>query len=170
LRTGFLVVSPLRIACVFLHVERGRSSKRVWRSPRITDCLTHELHDGRANGAQSAHETSRSRRFESKLGIVLLARACGVAVYTLYADHSRCRSLSDHASCIRHHTMLFVCFSSASCRFWCFQKEAGVHCGSIVSYRMLFPCSRPASGALVACCGSGLFRFWSCTDSPLLRL
>jgi hypothetical protein len=35
LRTGFLVGSPLRIACVFLHVERGRSSKRVWRSPRI---------------------------------------------------------------------------------------------------------------------------------------
>jgi hypothetical protein len=31
---GFLVVSPFRIACVFLHVERGRSSKRVWRSPR----------------------------------------------------------------------------------------------------------------------------------------
>jgi hypothetical protein len=35
LRTGFLVVSPLRIACAFLLVERGRSSKRVWRSPRI---------------------------------------------------------------------------------------------------------------------------------------
>jgi hypothetical protein len=35
LRTGFLVVSPFRIACVFLYVERGRSSKRVWRSPRI---------------------------------------------------------------------------------------------------------------------------------------
>jgi hypothetical protein len=34
-RLGFLVVSPFRIACVFLHVERGRSSKRVWRSPRI---------------------------------------------------------------------------------------------------------------------------------------
>jgi hypothetical protein len=32
---GFLVVSPFRIACVFLHVERGRSSKRVWRSHRI---------------------------------------------------------------------------------------------------------------------------------------
>jgi hypothetical protein len=32
---GFLVVSTFRIACVFLHVERGRSSKRVWRSPRI---------------------------------------------------------------------------------------------------------------------------------------
>jgi hypothetical protein len=28
-RLGFLVVSPFRIACVFLHVERGRSSKRV---------------------------------------------------------------------------------------------------------------------------------------------
>jgi hypothetical protein len=35
LRTGFQVVFPLRIACVFLHVERGRSSKRVWRSHRI---------------------------------------------------------------------------------------------------------------------------------------
>jgi hypothetical protein len=35
LRTGFLVVSPLRIASALLHVERGRSSKRVWRSPRI---------------------------------------------------------------------------------------------------------------------------------------
>jgi hypothetical protein len=35
LRTGFLVVSPLRIAYAFLHVERGRSSKRVWRSRRI---------------------------------------------------------------------------------------------------------------------------------------
>jgi hypothetical protein len=34
-RSGFLVISPFRIACVFLHVERGRSSKRVWRSPRI---------------------------------------------------------------------------------------------------------------------------------------
>jgi hypothetical protein len=34
LRTEFLVVSPLRIACVFLHVERGRCSKRVWRSHR----------------------------------------------------------------------------------------------------------------------------------------
>jgi hypothetical protein len=32
---GFLVVFPFRIACVFLHVERGRSSKRVWRSPQI---------------------------------------------------------------------------------------------------------------------------------------
>jgi hypothetical protein len=32
---GFLVVSPFRIACVLLHVEQGRSSKRVWRSPRI---------------------------------------------------------------------------------------------------------------------------------------
>jgi hypothetical protein len=32
LRTESLVVSPLRIACVFLHWERGRSSKRVWRS------------------------------------------------------------------------------------------------------------------------------------------
>jgi hypothetical protein len=36
LRTGILGVSPLRIAYAFLHVERGRSSKRVWRSPRIT--------------------------------------------------------------------------------------------------------------------------------------
>jgi hypothetical protein len=35
LRINTLVVSPLRIACVFPHVERGRSSKRVWRSPRI---------------------------------------------------------------------------------------------------------------------------------------
>jgi hypothetical protein len=35
LRTGFLVVSPLPIACVFPHVERGRSSKHVWRSHRI---------------------------------------------------------------------------------------------------------------------------------------
>jgi hypothetical protein len=26
-----------RIACVFLHVERDRSSRRVWRSPRIID-------------------------------------------------------------------------------------------------------------------------------------
>jgi hypothetical protein len=34
-RLGFLVVSPFRIACAFLHVERGRSSKRVWRNPRI---------------------------------------------------------------------------------------------------------------------------------------
>jgi hypothetical protein len=34
-RLGFLVVSPFRIACVFLHVERGRSSKRVLRIPRI---------------------------------------------------------------------------------------------------------------------------------------
>jgi hypothetical protein len=34
-RLGFLVVSPFRIACVLLHVERGRSSKQVWRSPRI---------------------------------------------------------------------------------------------------------------------------------------
>jgi hypothetical protein len=25
LRTGFLVVSPLRIACVFVHVEQGHS-------------------------------------------------------------------------------------------------------------------------------------------------
>jgi hypothetical protein len=25
----------IRIACVFLHSERGRSSKRVWRSPRV---------------------------------------------------------------------------------------------------------------------------------------
>jgi hypothetical protein len=34
-RLGFLVVSPFRIAGAFLHVERSRSSKRVWRSPRI---------------------------------------------------------------------------------------------------------------------------------------
>jgi hypothetical protein len=32
LRTGFLVVYRLRIACVFLQWERGRSSKRVWHS------------------------------------------------------------------------------------------------------------------------------------------
>jgi hypothetical protein len=38
MRLGFLVVSPFRIAGVFLHVERGRSSKRVWRSPRIIYC------------------------------------------------------------------------------------------------------------------------------------
>jgi hypothetical protein len=31
-RLGFLVVSFFRISCVFLHVERGRRSKRVWRS------------------------------------------------------------------------------------------------------------------------------------------
>jgi hypothetical protein len=40
---GFLVVSPFRIACVFLHVERGRSSKRVWRSPRILYLFTYFL-------------------------------------------------------------------------------------------------------------------------------
>jgi hypothetical protein len=34
-RLGFLVVFFFRIACVFPHVERGRSSKQVWRSPRI---------------------------------------------------------------------------------------------------------------------------------------
>jgi hypothetical protein len=34
-RLGFLVLSPCRIACVFLHVERGRSYKRVWSSSRI---------------------------------------------------------------------------------------------------------------------------------------
>jgi hypothetical protein len=34
-RLGFLVVSPFRNACVFLHVERGQSSKRVWHTPRI---------------------------------------------------------------------------------------------------------------------------------------
>jgi hypothetical protein len=34
LRTGYLVVSPLRIACAFLHWERDRSSKQVWRSQR----------------------------------------------------------------------------------------------------------------------------------------
>jgi hypothetical protein len=34
-RLGFLVVSPFRIACKFLHWERGQSSKRVWRSHRI---------------------------------------------------------------------------------------------------------------------------------------
>jgi hypothetical protein len=38
-RLEFLAISPFRIACVFLHVERGRSSKRVWRSPRIIYCL-----------------------------------------------------------------------------------------------------------------------------------
>jgi hypothetical protein len=38
LRTEFLVGFPLRIACVFLPVERGRTSKRVWRSHRII-CL-----------------------------------------------------------------------------------------------------------------------------------
>jgi hypothetical protein len=32
LRTGFLVASPLRIACAFLHWERGQSIKRLWRS------------------------------------------------------------------------------------------------------------------------------------------
>jgi hypothetical protein len=35
-RLGFLVVFPFRIACVFLHVEPRRSSKRVWRRPRVT--------------------------------------------------------------------------------------------------------------------------------------
>jgi hypothetical protein len=34
-RLRLLVVSPLRIACVFLHVERGLSARRVWRSPRV---------------------------------------------------------------------------------------------------------------------------------------
>jgi hypothetical protein len=34
-RLGFLVVSPFRIACTFLHWDR--SSKQVWRSHRIID-------------------------------------------------------------------------------------------------------------------------------------
>jgi hypothetical protein len=38
-RLGFLVVSPFRIACVSLHVERGRTSRRVWRSHRIIYCI-----------------------------------------------------------------------------------------------------------------------------------
>jgi hypothetical protein len=42
-RLGFLVVSPFRIACVFLHVEPGQSSKRVWRSPRIIYLLIYFL-------------------------------------------------------------------------------------------------------------------------------
>jgi hypothetical protein len=33
------LVSPFRIACVYLHAERGRSFKRVWRSPRIIYAL-----------------------------------------------------------------------------------------------------------------------------------
>jgi hypothetical protein len=39
-RLGFLVVSPFQIACTFLHWERGRSSKRVWRSHRIIHLFT----------------------------------------------------------------------------------------------------------------------------------
>jgi hypothetical protein len=46
LRTAFLVVFPLRIACAFLHVERGQSSKRVWRSPQIIYCLCPLIHPG----------------------------------------------------------------------------------------------------------------------------
>jgi hypothetical protein len=38
---GFLVVSPLRIACKFLHWERGRSSKRVGRTHRIIYLFIH---------------------------------------------------------------------------------------------------------------------------------
>jgi hypothetical protein len=43
---GFVVVSVLRFACVFLDVERGRSSKRVWRSHRkfhLLICLGHTV-------------------------------------------------------------------------------------------------------------------------------
>jgi hypothetical protein len=39
LRTGLLVLTSLRIACVFLHVERGQSSKPAWRSQQITKLL-----------------------------------------------------------------------------------------------------------------------------------
>jgi hypothetical protein len=35
-RLGFLVVSPFRIACKFLHWERGQSSTQEWRTHRIT--------------------------------------------------------------------------------------------------------------------------------------
>jgi hypothetical protein len=45
-RLRFLVVSPFRIACVFLHVERGRSSKRVWRSPRIIYLFIYHVTSG----------------------------------------------------------------------------------------------------------------------------
>jgi hypothetical protein len=38
-RLGFLVVSPFRVACVVLHVERGRSSKQVLRSPETIHFL-----------------------------------------------------------------------------------------------------------------------------------
>jgi hypothetical protein len=38
-RLGFLAVSPFRIACKFLHWERGGGSKRVWRSHRIIFCM-----------------------------------------------------------------------------------------------------------------------------------
>jgi hypothetical protein len=35
LRTGFVMLSPLQIACVFLHWERGRSFQQFWRSDQI---------------------------------------------------------------------------------------------------------------------------------------
>jgi hypothetical protein len=47
LRTGFLVASPLRIACVFLHVERGRGSKRVWRSLQTIHSFMQSMRLGR---------------------------------------------------------------------------------------------------------------------------
>jgi hypothetical protein len=40
LRTGFLVVSPLRLARVFLHCEQGQSYKQVWLGHRITYLFT----------------------------------------------------------------------------------------------------------------------------------
>jgi hypothetical protein len=42
-RLGFRVVSPLRIACKFLHWERGQSSKRVWRSHRIVHLFCYHI-------------------------------------------------------------------------------------------------------------------------------
>jgi hypothetical protein len=61
-RLGFLVVSPFRIACVFLHVERGRSSKRVWRSPRIIYYTT--VHSQRGREATSKGHSGKASLIE----------------------------------------------------------------------------------------------------------
>jgi hypothetical protein len=66
-RLGFLMVFPFRIACVFLHVERGRSSKRVWRSPRIfylsikgADSKQDEMYGWKASSRNLKHLEQRS--------------------------------------------------------------------------------------------------------------
>jgi hypothetical protein len=65
-RSGLLVVSPLRIACVFLHCERGRSSQRVWRRHRINHFISpsESLQRTKALSTAMAYRDGKRRTLE----------------------------------------------------------------------------------------------------------
>jgi hypothetical protein len=104
LRTGFLVVSPLRIACVFLHVERGRSSQRVWRSPRI---IYYHYGSQSSPGSRSLIYTACS--LHDDLVLFSLVRFPAQSRFLEHTVHGKCfsqprRRVSVRSLCMRNST------------------------------------------------------------------